>query len=129
MLKIKEKEKRIRIKRKKKDKREKRQKKGKKCVRVLVWTLWRYPRWVMRERRGNTKRGSHQKLLYLLQCSVKSMSIWRIFPMVSTLSNIRKTGEYSDKKESTSVTERLFWYSEFDLFMLNFHKFCLVDSP
>ena len=43
-----------------------------------------------------------EKLLYLLQCSEKSMSIWKTFPTVSTLSNIRKAGEYSDKEESTS---------------------------
>ena len=54
------------------------------------------------------KRKSHQKLLYLLQCSEKSMSIQRTFPTVSTLSNTRKAGEYSDKEESTSITERLF---------------------
>ena len=98
-------------------------------VRVLVWTLCRYPRWVMRERRGNTKRGLHQNLLYLLQCSEKSMSIQRTFSTVSTLSNIRKAKKYSDKEESTSITQRLFWYSEFDLFMLNAHKFCLASSP
>ena len=51
---------------------------------------------------GNTKGESHQKLLYLLQCSEKSMSIQKTFPMVSTLSNARKAGEYSDKEESTS---------------------------
>ena len=51
---------------------------------------------------GNTKGESHQKLLYLLQCSEKSMSIQKTFPMVSTLSNTRKAGEYSDKEESTS---------------------------
>ena len=90
--------------RKKRQGEQKREKKEEKWVRVLVWTLWRYPRWVMRERRGNTKRGSHQKLLYLLQCSEKSMSIWRTFPTVSTLSNIRKVGEYSDKEESTLIT-------------------------
>ena len=49
---------------------------------------------------GNTKRGSHQKLLYLLQCSKKSTSIRRTFPTVSTLSNRRKAGEYSDKDEA-----------------------------
>ena len=53
---------------------------------------------------GNTKEESHQKLLYLLQCSEKSMSIQRTFPTVSTLSNARKAGEYSDKEESTSKT-------------------------
>ena len=78
---------------------------------------------------GNTKRRSHQKLLYLLQCFKKSMSIQRTFPTVSTLSNMRKAGEYSDKKESTLITKRLLWYSEFDIFMLNAHKFCLADSP
>ena len=50
----------------------------------------------------NTKRESHQKLLCLLQYSEKSTSIRRTFPTVSTLSNTRKAGEYSDKEESTS---------------------------
>ena len=111
----------------KKDKEKKREKEEKRKVRVLI--LWRYPHWVMWERRGNTKRGPHEKLLYLLQCSKKSMSIPRTFPTVSMLSNTRKAGEYSDKEESTLITERLFWYSEFDLFMLNFHKFCLANYP
>ena len=108
---------------------QKKKMKKKKRRRVRVLILWRYPHWVMRERWGNTKRGPHEKLLYLLQCSEKSMSIQKTFPTVSTLSNTRKAGEYSDKEESTLITERLFWYSEFDLFMLNFHKFCLVNSP
>ena len=43
---------------------------------------------------GDTKRGSHQKLLYLLQCSEKSTSIRKTFPTVSTLSKARKAGEY-----------------------------------
>ena len=83
----------------------------------------------MREMRGNTKREPHQKLLYLLQYSEKSMSIQKTFATVSTLSNTRKAGEYSDKEESTLITKRLFRYSEFDLFMLNFYKFCLENSP
>ena len=91
--------KRERRKIRKKKKRKKR--KEEKWVRVLVWILWRYPCWVMRERWGTTKRGLYQKLLYLLQCSEKSMSIQRIFPTISTLSNIKKAGEYSDKEEST----------------------------
>ena len=56
---------------------------------------------------GNTKRGSHQKLLYLFQWSKKSMSIQKTFPTVSTLSNMRKAREYLDKEESTLITERL----------------------
>ena len=110
-----------------KEKEKKREKEEKRRVRVLI--LWRYPRWVMWERRGNTKRGPYKKLLYLLQCSEKSMSIQKTFPTVSTLSNTRKAGEYSDKEESTLIIERLFWYLEFDMFMLNFHNFCLANSP
>ena len=56
---------------------------------------------------GNTKRRLHQKLLYLFQYSEKSMSIQKTFPTVSMLSNTRKAREYSDKEESTLITERL----------------------
>ena len=54
MLKIKKREEKRRKKRnkeeKKKKEKRKEEKREKKWVRVLVWTLWQYPRWVMRER-------------------------------------------------------------------------------
>ena len=81
-------------KKKKKEEEKKREKKREKEKWVRVLILWRYPRWVMRERRENTKRGPHEKLLYLLQFSEKSMSIQKTFSTVSTLSNTRKAGEY-----------------------------------
>ena len=64
-----------REKKKKQGEQEKKRKRKekKKWVRVIVWTLWRYPRWVMRERRGILKE-NHTK-----SCSIYSNALKRVW--------------------------------------------------
>ena len=70
----KRKKKRKKERKKKKKRKRKEKKKRKKSKSISVNPLAVSTLSNMRKA-GNTKRGSHQKLLYLLQCSEKSMSI------------------------------------------------------
>ena len=65
---------------KRKKKREKKEKREKKWVRVLVWTLWRYPYWVMWERQGILKE-NHTK------AALSTPMLWKEYEYLKDLSN------------------------------------------
>ena len=76
---------------------------------VRVQNPWRYPHWVIQERWGNTKRRIKVEQAFLIYSNARKKKREKmsksnsVNPLaVSTLSNARKAGEYSDKEESTS---------------------------